>query len=259
MSARREDRIEEPQVGRLIVDGQHGHRDVHQSAPSVEERLDLAGQRSHTDRLLEYPSKPASDARSRSSAIAKAVTATTGTSASKTALSQPAQRLGSVDAGELEVHQHQIRRILLGDAQTLLPGLGLDDVVAGELEDVANQLEVQRIVLDDEDPARRHDDSESWSGCQAPTLRSASTSSSRRTGLSRYASAPRARPRDRSSTTEAMTTGMPAVAGVRLELGQYLPAVEPWQPDVEHHGGRQHPADQLESLDAVAGPQHPGR
>ena len=47
--------------------------------------------------------------------------------------------------------------------------------------------------------------------------------------------------------------------GVRLELGQYLPAIKPWQLDVEHDGGRQHPADQLESLDTVPGPQHPSR
>ena len=48
-------------------------------------------------------------------------------------------------------------------------------------------------------------------------------------------------------------------SGVRLELGQYLPAIEPWQPDVKHNGGWQHPADHLESLDAVPGPQHPSR
>src|SRR6186713_2107431 len=36
------------------------------------------------------------------------------------------------------------------------PRTGLDDVVAGEAEYVANQLEVQRIVLDDQDAARRH-------------------------------------------------------------------------------------------------------
>ena len=39
-------------------------------------------------------------------------------------------------------------------AQTLFTRPRLDDVIAGDLQDVANQLEVQRIVLDDEDPAR---------------------------------------------------------------------------------------------------------
>ena len=56
-----------------------------------------------------------------------------------------------------------------------------------------------------------------------------------------------------------MTTGIVGGGGIRLELGQHLPAIKPWQLDVKHNGGRQHPADQLESLDAVPGPQHPSR
>src|ERR1700694_1457405 len=98
--------------------------------------------------------------------------------------------------------------------------MGLDDVVPSDLENVAYQFEVQRIVLDDEDPARRHDDSEElnpgYDPTRAHTRRSASTSSSRRIVLRRYTSAPRARPWDRSSTTEAMTTGIAAVAGSAL-------------------------------------------
>ena len=84
------------------------------------------------------------------------------------ALAQPAQRLGSVDTRELEVHQHQIRGILVGDAQALLSGLSFEDVIARYLEHIANQLEIQRVVLDHEDAARRH---------SAPTWRSASTNS----------------------------------------------------------------------------------
>ena len=51
---------------------------------------------------------------------------------------------------------------------------------------------------------------------RAPTPRSASIRSSRLTGLSNWTSAPRACPRGRSSTTEAMTTGMAAVSSAAL-------------------------------------------
>src|SRR5829696_8494707 len=108
MSARREDRVEEPQVGSLVVHGQHRHGDVHHCplrevspvaslaleacpvaslAPDAFPVASLAAERNASiwpgsARTLigfsAYPSKPANDARSRSSTIAKAGTATTG-------------------------------------------------------------------------------------------------------------------------------------------------------------------------------------
>src|SRR5215204_186232 len=100
MSARREDRVEEPQVGSLVVHGQHRHGDVHHCPlrevfPVASLALEacpvasLAPERNASiwpgsARTLigfsTYPSKPANDARALSSAIARAVTATTGTS-----------------------------------------------------------------------------------------------------------------------------------------------------------------------------------
>src|SRR6202158_3626895 len=103
MSAWREDRVEKPQVGWLVVHSQHGHGDVHHCAgpevfpvaslapeifpvaslaPEIFPVASLAPERNASiwpgsARTLigfsTYPSKPARDARFRSSAIAKAV------------------------------------------------------------------------------------------------------------------------------------------------------------------------------------------
>ena len=126
--------------------------------------------------------------------------------------------------------------------------MGFDDVVSGELEDIANQFEVQRIVLDHKDSARRHEG-------PGPTLRSASSSWSRLTGLRRYTSAPRAMPCGLVVDDRGDDHGDLGGGGVRFELSQHVPAIKPWQLDVEHDGGGQHLADQLETLDAVPGPQ----
>ena len=152
--------------------------------------------------------------------------------------------------GQLEVHQHQIRGILLGDAQTFLPGLRLDDVVAGEAEYVANQLEVQRIVLDDEDAARRHKGTNLLQ--RIDQLLAANWLAQVRIRAEGQAAGPIV---DVGGDDHRDSGGR----RIRLELGQNLPAVEPRQPDVEHHGGRQLLARHLESLDAVHGPQHPRR
>src|SRR5215213_1297302 len=107
MSARCEDGVEEPQVRCLVIHGQHGHGDVHHCpraevcpvaslAPEAFPVASLAqgafpvapernasiwpGSARTLIGFSTYPSKPANDARALSSAIARAVTATTGTS-----------------------------------------------------------------------------------------------------------------------------------------------------------------------------------
>src|SRR4051794_5210365 len=65
------------------------------------------------------------------------------------------QRLGAVDARELEVHQDEIRPALGRELHSLLAGPGLHHLMAGMRQDVTDELEVQLVVLDDEDPVRR--------------------------------------------------------------------------------------------------------
>ena len=125
----------------------------------------------------------------------------------------------AVDAGQLQVHQHQVGRQLGGHADALLAGGGRHHVVAGVLEHVAHQLEVERVVLDHEDPRARSRGSSGRRGHADPGTRRASSRSSRLTGLSRYAAAPSASPRARSSTTVTTTTGMSRGAGSALQLG----------------------------------------
>ena len=98
-----------------------------------------------------YPSKPARSARSRSSRIANAVTATTGTSWVQGTGPQLPQCLDAIDARELEIHEDEVRTALGCELDTLLARSCLDHLVAGVAEDVADELEVQLVVLDDED------------------------------------------------------------------------------------------------------------
>ena len=77
-------------------------------------------------------------------------------------------------------------------------------------------------------------------------------------GFKRYSAAPSDRPlgtlidnrgdhdRDRGSER------------VRLELRQHLPTVEPRKSNVQHDRGGRDLVDELESLDTVPGPHHPG-
>ena len=84
--------------------------------------------------------------------MANAVTATTGTSLRPRIGPQPTHRLGAVDAGKLEVHEHEIRTALGSERNALLAGGRLDHVEPGIAQDIADELEVQLVVLDDQDP-----------------------------------------------------------------------------------------------------------
>src|SRR5258705_30286 len=66
------------------------------------------------------------------------------------------QRLDPVHAWQLDIHEDDGGRRHLGQPDPLLRVVGLDRPVAVELEDVALQLAVLLVVLDDEDQLARH-------------------------------------------------------------------------------------------------------
>src|SRR5215203_598702 len=68
----------------------------------------------------------------------------------------PVQRLDAVNPGQLHVHQDQVGRVLRGQRDGLLAGRRLDWCVSLRLENVAEQLHVLLVVLDDEDPFGGH-------------------------------------------------------------------------------------------------------
>src|SRR5438034_1883019 len=70
---------------------------------------------------------------------------------------ETAERYDAVDVGQLDVHQHQVRCVLHRELDRPLPGCCLERPVARRLQDVAEELHVLVVVLDDEDLRARHD------------------------------------------------------------------------------------------------------
>src|SRR5216683_2935085 len=66
------------------------------------------------------------------------------------------QRLDPVHPRQLDIHEDEGRRRCLGQPDPLLRVVGLDRPVPVELQDVALQLPVLLVVLDDEDQLARH-------------------------------------------------------------------------------------------------------
>ena len=70
---------------------------------------------------------------------------------------QAAERRDAIDVRQLDVHEHEIGRMLDGKRDRLLPGGRLQGAVALREQDVTKQLHVLAVVLHDEDlRARRH-------------------------------------------------------------------------------------------------------
>src|SRR5438046_1833831 len=69
---------------------------------------------------------------------------------------QPSERLDPVDVRELDVHEHEVRGMLGRQLDRPFTTCRLEDVVTRRLEDVAKELHVLLVVLDDEDPSERH-------------------------------------------------------------------------------------------------------
>src|SRR5215217_2159481 len=66
----------------------------------------------------------------------------------------PAHRLRPVDAWQLEVHEHEVEAAAGRHVDAFLPRGGDHHGEAGVLQHGADQLEVQRVALDDEDGRR---------------------------------------------------------------------------------------------------------
>ena len=74
------------------------------------------------------------------------------------AVAEPTRRLEPVDAGEVHVHQHEVRERDGRDLEGLLPGDGpADDLEArGLLHDRVHRAQVRLLVVDQQDPYHRH-------------------------------------------------------------------------------------------------------
>src|SRR5207245_1056675 len=62
---------------------------------------------------------------------------------------QPAGHLAAVDARQLYVDDHRVRRLGQGAGQALLPALGPGDAAAEALEVAVQQVQEVSLVLDD--------------------------------------------------------------------------------------------------------------
>ena len=88
-----------------------------------------------------------------SSGITDADTAITGDVSSARVGADLAQRLDAVDVGQLDVHQDQVGAMLVREADAFLAGRRLERRVAVVAQDVAHELHVLLVVLDDQDRA----------------------------------------------------------------------------------------------------------
>ena len=75
---------------------------------------------------------------------------TTTGSASFMAASR-SQHLEAVHARHLDVEQHQVRRLALGEREPFLAGRGADELVAFVFERHPQRIADGRLVVDDED------------------------------------------------------------------------------------------------------------
>src|SRR5262245_35372495 len=67
-----------------------------------------------------------------------------------------AMSLNAVDAGQLDVHQDERLMPLSCEAHALFAGLGLEGLIALDLEYVPHQLQALGIVFHDQDQLIRH-------------------------------------------------------------------------------------------------------
>ena len=69
---------------------------------------------------------------------------------------QPVEHLEAVHAGHLDVEQHEIGRLALGERQAFLAGRGADELVALVLEGHPQRIADRRFVVDDQDARFGH-------------------------------------------------------------------------------------------------------
>src|SRR3954471_1914898 len=190
------------------------------SASQPEEVAHQLGKATHADRLLDVPVEPGLES-PPSVVVHGERSHRDHRDLAVLGLSDLPERLGSVDARELQIHQDEVGALLVRQPHAVLPRRRLDHLIAGVGQYVPHQLQVLRVVLDHQDAvvAHRHLASGPVPVCAAtgtPTAASAVSSSSRRTGLTRYAAAPNAAPRALSSTIDTTITGMSRVVSSAL-------------------------------------------
>ena len=66
-------------------------------------------------------------------------------------VAQPLEHLDAVHAGHLDVEQHQVRRLALGQREPLLAGRRAEELVAFVLERHPQRVADRRFVVDDQD------------------------------------------------------------------------------------------------------------
>ena len=64
---------------------------------------------------------------------------------------QPLEHFDAVHAGHLDVEQHEVGRLALGEREALLAGRGADELVAFVLERHPQRVADGRFVVDDQD------------------------------------------------------------------------------------------------------------
>ena len=69
---------------------------------------------------------------------------------------QPLEHFEAVHAGHLDVEQHQVGRLALGERQPLLPGRGQDALVALRIRGHPQRVADGRLVVDDQDAGFGH-------------------------------------------------------------------------------------------------------
>ena len=108
VSPRAQDGIQQACVRRLVVDDEDPGGHSRAPRPGSEVRLDQERSSRISTGFSRYASNPAARNRSRSSFMAKAVTATMGAAATRRT-SQFAQSLDSVHSRQLDIHEHELR------------------------------------------------------------------------------------------------------------------------------------------------------
>jgi hypothetical protein len=65
---------------------------------------------------------------------------------------QPSDRLIPRDVGQLKVHQDQVGLLIAGEGNPLDAPSGTNGFVTMSLKDIPQELHIERVVLDDQDP-----------------------------------------------------------------------------------------------------------
>src|SRR6476661_452933 len=116
----------------------------------------LVRELAHTDRLLEVAVEAGRQRLLAIRAHGEGGEGDDGDGGRSWVLPQPSERRVPTDPGELEVHQDEVREAPGCFGDRVLPCRGDRHREPGELQDVSRELEVSRVVLDEQHPALAH-------------------------------------------------------------------------------------------------------